>query len=163
MIGCQIIYSGCRTLPIFPCRPYPKRARRRANLLARCPLAPRRDCTGAAMISEPVIAIALPPGNEGQIGLARGCHPARRHRAELAWNDRRGLSRRITSILVNLGAEPFIIRRGMRIAQLVSYLYNTRSLLNRSTLYVTQRDASGFGSTEWRRILSIRKTKANCN
>src|ERR1700720_998071 len=66
------------------------------------------------------VAIALPPGSEGQIRPRSGL--AARHGVTVLNTpgtidaDYRG---ELQVILVNLGAGPFIVSRGMRIAQLV--------------------------------------------
>jgi dUTP pyrophosphatase len=50
-------------------------------------------------------------------------------------------------ILVNLGAEDFVIRRGMRIAQLVIAPIQQINLVEWNNLDATERAAAGFGST----------------
>ena len=50
-------------------------------------------------------------------------------------------------ILQNGGAEPFTIRRGDRIAQLVFARHETPELLESETIGETARGAGGFGST----------------
>jgi dUTP pyrophosphatase len=50
-------------------------------------------------------------------------------------------------ILANLGQEPFVIRRGERIAQLVVARYARIAWIETGTLDDTQRGAGGFGST----------------
>jgi dUTP pyrophosphatase len=50
-------------------------------------------------------------------------------------------------ILVNLGAEPFEITRGMRIAQLVFAPVVRASMQQASSLDETERGEGGFGST----------------
>ena len=102
---------------------------------------------GRAMIPTG-IAIALPPGNEGQIRPRSGL--AIRHGVTVLNApgtidaDYRG---EIQVILVNLGAHPFVIRRGMRIAQMVIAPIRQARLVELSDLDATQRDAGGFGST----------------
>jgi dUTP pyrophosphatase len=50
-------------------------------------------------------------------------------------------------ILANLGSEPFDVRRGERIAQLVPAPVLKASFLEVGTLAQTSRGAGGFGST----------------
>lgn len=102
---------------------------------------------GRAMIPTG-IAIALPPGNEGQIRPRSGL--AIRHGVTVLNApgtidaDYRG---EIQVILVNLGADPFVIRRGMRIAQMVIAPIRQARLVELSDLNATSRAAGGFGST----------------
>ena len=94
------------------------------------------------------IAIALPPGNEGQIRPRSGL--AARHGVTVLNSpgtidaDYRG---EIQIILVNLGAETFVISRGMRIAQLVIAPIQHVKLVEFENLDTTDRSAGGFGST----------------
>jgi dUTP pyrophosphatase len=50
-------------------------------------------------------------------------------------------------ILVNLGAEPFVVIRGLRIAQLVVAPVARASVVEADMLDDTARGAGGFGST----------------
>ncbi|MGV9006937.1 MAG: dUTP diphosphatase [Brevundimonas sp.] len=50
-------------------------------------------------------------------------------------------------ILVNLGSEPFVIRRGDRIAQMVIARYTRATMAAVESLDETARGAGGFGST----------------
>ena len=50
-------------------------------------------------------------------------------------------------ILANIGAEPFVIRRGERIAQLVIARHERADWVEVETLDETARGAGGFGST----------------
>ncbi|GAA0641203.1 dUTP diphosphatase [Brevundimonas lenta] len=50
-------------------------------------------------------------------------------------------------ILANLGHEPFVIRRGERIAQMVIARHEQATMLQVDTLDETARGAGGFGST----------------
>jgi len=119
------------------------------DLLAAVPAgAPVEIAPGGRAMIPTGVAIALPPGNEGQIRPRSGL--AIRHGVTVLNSpgtidaDYRG---ELQVILVNLGAEPFIIRRGMRIAQLVIVPIQHAKLVESINLDVTQRDASGFGST----------------
>jgi len=102
---------------------------------------------GRAMIPTGV-AIALPPGSEGQIRPRSGLAI---HNGVTVLNapgtidaDYRG---EVQVILINLGAEPFVIRRGMRIAQLVVAPIQHAKLVESESLDATGREARGFGST----------------
>jgi len=94
------------------------------------------------------IAIALPPGSEGQIRPRSGL--AARHGVTVLNTpgtidaDYRG---ELQVILVNIGADSFVIRRGMRIAQLVIAPIQHAKLVESDSLDSTERAASGLGST----------------
>jgi dUTP pyrophosphatase len=94
------------------------------------------------------LTFELPPGIEAQV----------RPRSGLAWkhgitvlnspgtidSDYRG---EVQVILVNLGTEPFMIRRGERIAQVVIAPVTHAKLVAAVMLSQTKRGAGGFGST----------------
>lgn len=94
------------------------------------------------------IAIALPNGTEAQIRPRSGL--AIRHGITVLNApgtidaDYRG---ELQIILVNLGSEPFVVRRGMRIAQFVIAPITRAELVEAVDLDVTPRAAGGFGST----------------
>jgi dUTP pyrophosphatase len=102
---------------------------------------------GRAMIPTG-IAIAIPPGNEGQVRPRSGL--ALRHGVTVLNTpgtidaDYRG---ELLVILVNLGSEPFVVRRGMRIAQIVIAPIHHAILVETSRLDETERAAGGLGST----------------
>ena len=50
-------------------------------------------------------------------------------------------------ILVNLGEEPFVVTRGMRIAQMIIARHERAELVERSSLSQTARGTGGHGST----------------
>lgn len=94
------------------------------------------------------VAIALPPGHEGQIRPRSGLAI---HHGVTVLNapgtidaDYRG---ELHVILVNHGGAKIVIRRGMRIAQLVISPIQHVILVESSTLDMTERQAEGFGST----------------
>ncbi|MGE5552757.1 MAG: dUTP diphosphatase [Betaproteobacteria bacterium] len=118
-------------------------------------------CDLVAAVAEPVtlapgerrliptgLRLALPPGYEGQV----------RPRSGLAWRhgvtclnspgtidaDYRG---EVGVILVNLGQEPFTVRRGERIAQLVVARVEQVEWEEVEELDATERGAGGFGHT----------------
>jgi dUTP pyrophosphatase len=93
-------------------------------------------------------AMALPVGYEAQVRPRSGL--AARHGVTVLNTpgtidaDYRG---EVKVILINLGAEPFAIRRGDRIAQMVVAPVSGVSFSERETLDETERGAGGFGST----------------
>jgi dUTP pyrophosphatase len=94
------------------------------------------------------IAIALPDGHEGQVRPRSGL--AARHGVTVLNTpgtidaDYRG---EIKVILINLGVEPFVISRGMRIAQLVVAPVRRVRIVKSADLDATARASGGFGST----------------
>ena len=102
---------------------------------------------GRAMIPTG-IAIALPPGHEGQIRPRSGL--AIRHGITVLNSpgtidaDYRG---ELQVILVNLGSEIFVVRRGMRIAQIVIAPVQHAILVASDNLDATERATGGLGST----------------
>jgi len=102
---------------------------------------------GRAMIPTG-IAIALPRGHEGQIRPRSGL--AARHGITVLNTpgtidaDYRG---EVQVILINHGAEPFVVERGMRIAQLVIARVERAALIEVESLDTTARAAGGLGST----------------
>jgi dUTP pyrophosphatase len=94
------------------------------------------------------IAIALPPGTEGQVRPRSGL--AARHGLTVLNApgtidaDYRG---EVQVLLVNLGCESVNITRGMRIAQLVIAAVARAKLREVASLDETPRGTGGFGST----------------
>jgi dUTP pyrophosphatase len=94
------------------------------------------------------IAIALPPGHEGQVRPRSGL--AARHGVTVLNSpgtidaDYRG---ELQVILINHGAAPFTVSRGMRIAQLIVAPVQRAKLVESKSLDVTGRAFGGFGST----------------
>jgi dUTP pyrophosphatase len=93
-------------------------------------------------------AIALPEGFEAQVRPRSGLAA---HHGVTVLNtpgtidaDYRG---EIQVILINLGAEPFTVTRGLRIAQLVAAPVVRASVIEADALDDTARGAGGFGST----------------
>jgi dUTP pyrophosphatase len=93
-------------------------------------------------------AVALPDGTEAQVRPRSGL--AARHGVTVLNTpgtidaDYRG---EIFVILINLGAEPFAVTRGMRIAQLVLAPVMRAALVETGDLDATARGSGGFGST----------------
>jgi dUTP pyrophosphatase len=102
---------------------------------------------GRAMIPTG-IAIALPPGSEGQIRPRSGL--AARHGVTVLNTpgtidpDYRG---ELQVLLVNMSTENFVVQRGMRIAQLVIAAIQHAQFVELTSLDSTSRAAGGFGST----------------
>jgi len=94
------------------------------------------------------LRVALPAGHEWQIRPRSGL--ALKHGVTVANapgtvdEDYRG---EVGVILVNLGAEPFVIERGTRIAQAVLAPVTRASLHEAASLPATRRGEGGFGST----------------
>jgi dUTP pyrophosphatase len=93
-------------------------------------------------------AIALPAGFEAQVRPRSGLAA---HHGVTVLNtpgtidaDYRG---EIQVILINLGPEPFVVTRGLRIAQLVIAPVARASVVEADTLDDTARGEGGFGST----------------
>ena len=119
------------------------------DLLAAVPAeAPIELAPGARALVPTGIAIALPPGFEGQVRPRSGL--AARHGITVlnapgtVDSDYRG---ELQVILVNFGAEPFLISRGMRIAQLIAAPVQRIKLVEVDALESTARAQGGFGST----------------
>ena len=93
-------------------------------------------------------AISLAPGSEAQIRPRSGL--AAKHGVTVLNTpgtidaDYRG---EVKVILVNLGDQPFVVERGMRIAQMVVAPVTQAILVEVEALDDTQRGAGGFGST----------------
>ena len=119
------------------------------DLLAAVPAdAPVELAPGARALVPTGIAIALPAGYEGQVRPRSGL--AARHGITVLNTpgtvdaDYRG---ELQVILVNSGAEPFVVSRGMRIAQLIVAVVHRIKLVEVDALDQTIRAQGGFGST----------------
>ncbi len=94
------------------------------------------------------LALGLPPGYEAQVRPRSGL--ALRHGLTLlnapgtVDADFRG---EVQVLLVNLSSQPFTLRRGDRIAQLVVAPVSRASLVELQILESTERGEGGFGST----------------
>ena len=106
------------------------------------------------------IAIALPRGTEGQVRPRSGL--AARHGITVlntpgtVDSDYRG---EIGVILLHLGGEPFLIERGLRLAQLVITPVFRAEIAKSHKLGKTKRGIKGFGSTGKRAIDKRRKSR----
>ena len=94
------------------------------------------------------IAIALPDGHEAQVrprsGLAVKQGITVLNAPGTVDADYRG---EIQVLLINHGGAPFVITRGMRIAQLVIAAVTRAMLIETASLDETPRGSGGFGST----------------
>jgi dUTP pyrophosphatase len=103
---------------------------------------------GARALVPTGISLELPDGWEGQVRPRSGL--ALRHGVTLLNSpgtidcDYRG---EVAVILVNLGGEPFTVRRGDRVAQLVVAPVAGVEWQESSTLSASERQDGGFGST----------------
>lgn len=94
------------------------------------------------------LSMAVPPGTEIQVRPRSGL--ALRHGVTIINapgtidSDYRG---EVKVLLANLGSEPFVIERGMRIAQLVVARVARVSVEQVELLDATERGEGGFGST----------------
>lgn len=120
------------------------------DLLAAVPAAsPVKIAPGERAMIPTGIAVALPPGYEGQIRPRSGI--AIRHGVTVLNSpgtidsDYRG---EIQVILVNLGPESFEIRRGTRIAQMIVAPILQVKIVESVSLDSTGRESGGFGSTD---------------
>jgi dUTP pyrophosphatase len=119
------------------------------DLVAAVPAdAPVNLAPGERVMIPTGIAVALPPGHEGQIRPRSGI--ALRHGVTVLNSpgtvdaDYRG---EIQVILINLGAETFEVTRGTRIAQMVIAPVVQAKIVESAGLDATGREAGGFGST----------------
>ncbi len=94
------------------------------------------------------LVIALPPGMEGQVrprsGLAIKHGITVLNAPGTIDADYRG---EVQVLLINHGTEPFVVRRGMRIAQLVVAAVSVVNFAEVERIDVTSRGDGGFGST----------------
>jgi dUTP pyrophosphatase len=92
--------------------------------------------------------IALPSGYEGQVrprsGIARDFGVTVANAPGTIDADYRG---EMHVLLANLGSAPFVVRRGMRIAQLVIARVAHADIVEAGALEPTARGDNGFGST----------------
>jgi dUTP diphosphatase len=110
--------------------------------------APVELASGARALIPTGFALELPPGCEAQLrprsGLALKAGVTILNSPGTIDADYRG---EVKVLLVNLGAEPFTIRRGMRIAQLVVARVEHVRIEPVAELGGTSRGQGGFGST----------------
>lgn len=110
--------------------------------------APMTLAPGARALVPTGLKIALQPGFEAQVrprsGLALKHGITCLNTPGTIDSDYRG---EVGVILVNLGQEPFVIRRGERIAQMIIARHEQAVVAEVDSLDETARGAGGFGST----------------
>jgi len=110
--------------------------------------APMTLSPGARALVPTGLAIALPAGFEAQVrprsGLALKHGITCLNSPGTVDADYRG---ELQVLLINLGAEPFVIKRGERIAQMIVAAVTQSAWVEVETLDDTARGAGGFGST----------------
>lgn len=118
------------------------------DLAACLPGGPVVLAPGARALIPTGIALAIPPGYEGQVRPRSGL--ALRHGISIVNApgtidaDYRG---ELKVLLINLGSEPFAVEHGDRIAQLVVAPVAMAELLEVEALPAALRGGGGFGST----------------
>ncbi|MFL5043565.1 MAG: dUTP diphosphatase [Xanthobacteraceae bacterium] len=94
------------------------------------------------------LVLALPSGSEGQVrprsGIAARYGVTVLNAPGTIDADYRG---EVQVILVNHGSEPFVVTRGMRIAQLIVAGRERANILETTQFIATTRGEGGFGST----------------
>jgi dUTP pyrophosphatase len=133
----------------LPLPAYQSEAAAGLDLLAAVPAdAPLTIAPGRYVAVPTGIAVALPPGTEGQVRPRSGL--AARHGVTVLNTpgtidaDYRG---EIQVLLINHGSQPLEITRGMRIAQLIIAHVERVLLTEVPELEPTARGSGGFGST----------------
>ena len=110
--------------------------------------APLTLAPGARALVPTGLKIALEPGYEAQVrprsGLALKHGVTCLNSPGTIDSDYRG---EVGVILINHGQEPFVIRRGERIAQMVIARHEQAAMVEVAALDETARRAGGFGST----------------
>ena len=110
--------------------------------------APLTLAPGARVLVPTGLKIALEPGYEAQVrprsGLALKHGLTCLNSPGTVDSDYRG---EVGVILINHGQEPFVIRRGERIAQMVIARHEQADMVEVGSLDETARGAGGFGST----------------
>ena len=110
--------------------------------------APLTLAPGARALVPTGLKIALEPGYEAQVrprsGLALKHGITCLNSPGTIDSDYRG---EVGVILINHGQEPYVIRRGERIAQMVIARHEQANMIEVETLDETARGAGGFGST----------------
>lgn len=103
---------------------------------------------GAAALVATGIAIELPPGTEGQVRPRSGL--ALKHAVTVLNTPGtidEGYRGEVGVILINHGAQPFEVRPGMKIAQLVVAPRVSVDVVEVDALSDTERGSGGFGSS----------------
>jgi dUTP pyrophosphatase len=105
-----------------------------------------RDLAPGEVFAVPTgIQIAVPPGHVGLVWDKSGVSLKGVHR--LAGVIDAGYRGEVQVVLINLGAAPFAVRRGMKIAQLLVQPVLGVEVVEFDSLDETSRGPNGFGST----------------
>lgn len=116
--------------------------------LAAAVIEPIEIAPGARVLVPTGFRVAIPAGHEAQIrprsGLALNHGVTVLNAPGTVDSDYRG---EVSVVLINHGAEPFIVKRGDRIAQMVIAAVSRADLMAVSDLPPTPRGAGGYGST----------------
>lgn len=95
------------------------------------------------------IRMAIPEGYEGQVrprsGLALKYGIGVLNSPGTIDSDYRGV---VGIILINLGENSYVVRRGDRIAQMVIHKFEKAALIKTNVLEASERSSGGFGSTD---------------
>jgi dUTP pyrophosphatase len=91
------------------------------------------------------ITMAIPPGHVGLIWDKSGISLQGVHR--LAGVVDAGYRGEVRVVMINLGKEPFVIHRGMKIAQMLIQTVEEVEIVEADELDDTPRGENGFGST----------------
>lgn len=109
---------------------------------------PQRIAPGSWAMIPTGLCLELPPGYEGQVrprsGLAARQGLTVLNSPGTVDADYRG---EVQVLLINHGREPFVVERGMRIAQLVIAKVEQAQLVCTTELADSERGGGGFGST----------------
>ncbi len=103
---------------------------------------------GARALVRTGLVLELPPDAEAQVRPRSGL--ALKHGVTVLNTPGTidaGYRGEVGVILINLGAEPFVVEKGMKIAQLVVAPVAQAEVVEVSTVDATDRGAGGFGST----------------
>ena len=103
---------------------------------------------GARALVHTGLVLELPPDAEAQVRPRSGL--ALKHGVTVLnapGTIDAGYRGEVGVILVNLGAEPFVVEKGMKIAQLVVSPVTQAEIVEVSAVDATDRGAGGFGST----------------
>jgi len=105
-----------------------------------------RDIAPGEVFAVPTgIRIAVPAGHAGLVWDKSGVSLKGVHR--LAGVIDAGYRGEVQVVLINLGAEPFAVRQGMKIAQLLVQPVESVAVVEADSLDDTLRAQGGFGST----------------
>jgi len=105
-----------------------------------------RDLAPGEVFAVPTgIQIAIPPGHVGLVWDKSGISLKGVHR--LAGVVDAGYRGEVQVVMINLGAAPFAVRKGMKIAQLLVQPVAAVGIIECETLDGTPRGEGGFGST----------------